>query len=187
MIDRVNFAPLPSVEFLRECFVLDPIEGTLTWKKRPIEHFKTLNAMNRFNTLFAGKIAGSLGGAGYLHIGINAKLHKIHRLIYFMYHGKCDMRVDHIDGNKLNNSVANLRLVSKYQNQWNTRLMKTNKSGVKGVCWSPSRRAWWAQCGFNGVNHKLGYFSTIEEATEVVRAFRESAHQDHANHGSTHV
>ena len=187
MIDRVKFGVMPSIEKLYECFTLDANLGILIWNPRPIHHFKNLNAMNRFNTLFSGKVAGCVCGSGYTLVSIDNRLHKLHRLIYLMHHGICDMRVDHIDGNRTNNSISNLRLVSKEQHQWNKGIGKTNKSGVKGVSWRESHNAWYAQCGFNGVNHQFGYFNTIEEAEAVVREFRSKAHREFANHGDIHA
>lgn len=78
------------------------------------------------------------------------------------------MLVDHIDGDSLNNQKSNLRLVTPTQNQQNqTASRKDNTSGVKGVSWSPSKKAWRVSITVNGVHKTLAYVETLEEGRDL--------------------
>lgn len=74
-------------------------------------------------------------------------------------------RVDHINGDSLDNRRANLRLVSARENAWNTnRRLPGNKSGHTGVTWDRSRRRWLAHIKINGRLKNLGRFADKEQA-----------------------
>ena len=73
------------------------------------------------------------------------------------------VEVDHIDGNGLNNSRANLRCVTRAQNMQNARRRIDSTSGVKGVCWDKWTGKWKAQIAANGKRRERR-FDTIEEA-----------------------
>lgn len=88
--------------------------------------------------------------------------------------------VDHIDGDKLNNKWANLREADNGQNKQNGSLYRNNRSGVKGVCWDASHKAWRAYIGVNGVQRKLGRFKSINDAASAVAAERERLHGEFA-------
>lgn len=75
------------------------------------------------------------------------------------------MVVDHINGNKIDNRLCNLRIATTSQNTWNAGKRKRNTSGYKGVTWSKSSNKWQAQMGFHGKKVFLGLFHTAEEAS----------------------
>ena len=75
-----------------------------------------------------------------------------------------DMQVDHIDGNGLNNTRANLRLASPSQNMHNRGPCRDNTSGYKGVYWNRDRSRWFAKIVVQGREFKRGYFRTPEDA-----------------------
>lgn len=85
---------------------------------------------------------------------------KIHQLLA----GK---GADHIDGNGLNNTRANLRLATTSQNGCNRGAQANNKSGYKGVAWHKQRKKWRANIRVGGKQVHLGYFATPEEAALV--------------------
>jgi hypothetical protein len=91
--------------------------------------------------------------------------------------------IDHIDGDRANNRIENLRLVSLAQNQWNAKTPVTNKSGIKGVSFHSTLKKWQANIRANGKIMYLGLFNTKEEAAEVVRKKRIELHGEFANHG----
>lgn len=138
---------------------------------------------SQWNSRCAGKPAGSIGNAGYLMIGIhvNGVQRRVlaHRLAFFMTHGRCPIGdVDHIDGDKLNNSSTNLREVSISGNLRNKRMYKNNTSGFTGVSLNKGGR-WLASAARSrrpgdprSVKVKLGTFATKEEAVAAVLAFR---------------
>lgn len=95
----------------------------------------------------------------------------MHRLIWEHHFGPIpeNYEIDHIDGDRLNNRKANLRLVTSHQNKMNSRLRSDNSSGFKGVTWSKDKRRWQAQIMKHGKNHVLGRFKTPEEAAEAYK------------------
>jgi hypothetical protein len=81
------------------------------------------------------------------------------------------MQVDHIDGNKTNNTKQNLRNVTQHQNLMNKGIYKNNKTGYKGVTIDKnaklSNRPYRATIKANGKKISLGYYATPEEAARV--------------------
>lgn len=81
--------------------------------------------------------------------------------------------VDHIDGDGLNNTKSNLRVVTHAVNCANTRVSKNNTSGVTGVGWFKQYGQWRARTVWQGKEHHLGYFDNKEEAVRAVKHFKE--------------
>jgi hypothetical protein len=77
------------------------------------------------------------------------------------------MKVDHIDGNGLNNTRSNLRVVSHSDNLKNQQLRRDNRSGFKGVTWKKDNKKWCARIVHEGKRIHLGYFKTPEAAYEA--------------------
>lgn len=88
----------------------------------------------------------------------------MHRVILNAGSGQC---VDHIDGDGLNNTRNNLRLVTNQENVWNQRKRSTNTSGFKGVSWHYPSQKWLAQLCANGKVRHLGLFSTVLDAARA--------------------
>lgn len=104
---------------------------------------------------------------GYRTYGIDGRRYKAHRLAWLYVHGEWPTdEVDHIDENKLNNRIDNLRLATHSQNGLNqTRARRDNKStGIRGVYFHKTRNRFSARVMVNKVDHVLGYFDTAEEA-----------------------
>lgn len=74
------------------------------------------------------------------------------------------LETDHINGNKLDNRVENLRNVTHSQNQLHSRIPRNNTSGVKGVVWDKKNKKWQAQIKVNSKNYHLGRFSDKDSA-----------------------
>lgn len=117
----------------------------------------------------AGKEAASTGGGGYLQLCYKGRRTQVHRVIYMMHHGPIPegMYVDHINGDRTDNRIENLRLCTPTQNQINRGAPKTSTSGVKGVVWRPSRKKWEATIRASGKKYYVGLFGTIEEAAQA--------------------
>jgi hypothetical protein len=105
----------------------------------------------------------------------------MHRVVLGLSHGD-GVVVDHIDGNKLNNHRANLRICSVKENSRNRGKQRNNKSGFKGV--SKYRDSWVATIRKDGKSIYLGLHKTPEEAHEIYCLAADMLHGDFANHGT---
>ena len=91
------------------------------------------------------------------------------------------LMIDHIDRNRLNNCVSNLRYVSQSQNNMNAgKVLKDTSSKYKGVCWNVAKLRWSSQIKINGKKKHLGYFNNEDDAArryneEAVELFGEHA------------
>ena len=119
----------------------------------------------------AGAIISSVDKNGYVYVSINKKQYRAHQIIFLWHHGYLPENViDHIDRNKLNNKIDNLKEVSRTCNRINAGLDITNKSGVKGVSCDIRKKKWQAQIQYKGIKINLGYYSDFIEAACYRRA-----------------
>lgn len=118
--------------------------------------------VSRSNRIKEGQIAGDIDGRGYRRIYFDGRHHKMHRIIWIMHNGDIplDILVDHIDQNRQNNLIENLRLVTKSQNN-------LNRSDVKGVSWDKVRKKWKAQISIENKTRCIGRYDTYEEAKQA--------------------
>ena len=161
------------LDYTELCMLLsyDPESGTITWKARLPEQFSdSLYSAERkcsqWNTRYAGKKAGSFDeSTGYLVIRLGGKSFKSHRVAWCLFYGEdVDGVIDHVDGDKLNNKIKNLRSTSLNGNARNT---TRRRSGEAGVVWYEKNKKWRAQIWSNGKNICLGYFDNKEDAFEA--------------------
>lgn len=103
-----------------------------------------------------------LNSAGYATRRLNT--HRSILMHRFVMNTPEGLETDHINGNKLDNRVKNLRNVTHSQNQLHNRLPKTNTSGIKGVVWDKKNKKWQAQIKIHGKNHFLGRYNNIFDA-----------------------
>jgi len=168
-----------------QCFEYDPQTGVLKWLRRPREHFANTQAWKNFNTRFAGVEAGSPNSEGYVQIKISGKLHKAHRLAWLItYREWPSGQIDHINHNRSDNRLDNLRVVTNQQNTYNQKRRKTNASGFTGVGWHKRICKWQSQIQTDGKKICLGYFEKIEDAVAARKAAEEKFGY-HPNHGQT--
>lgn len=150
--------PLPPLKELKEFLDYNPDTGLITWIK-PKQKVKV------------GQVAGR-SVDGYIQIAFKYRCYFAHRLAYYMYHGvdPLEKLVDHIDGDKSNNKIKNLRLASSSQNQMHrVNLASNNTSGVTGVFWYKTFKKWKALIRVNGKTKHLGYFINKEDAIKARR------------------
>lgn len=112
----------------------------------------------------AGDQAGSINGCGYIAIGISGQKHLAHRLIFLWHHGFCPQYIDHIDRNRSNNQISNLRSATSSQNQANVVSNSRSTSGVMGVSWDKRKKKWRSQIRVHGKALYLGLFPNIDDA-----------------------
>lgn len=112
--------------------------------------------------------AGFVHHSGYRYVKLNNRQTASHRILWYLRNGlkmpPKGMEIDHIDGNRLNNSPDNLRLVSSSINSKNRSKRSDNKSGVTGVCWHRASRAWQASISIDRKVVYLGIFDYLFEA-----------------------
>jgi hypothetical protein len=116
----------------------------------------------------AGTKAGTLRKDGYVGIFIKGTYHFAHRIIWEMHNGEIPsgLTIDHVDRNRSNNNISNLRLCTFQQNHFNRSKQINNKSGFKGVSWHKQKGKWVAQIKIEGKNKFLGFFNDPEKAYE---------------------
>lgn len=167
---------LPSPDVLRKLLAYDPETGAFTWMPRS-------GAPRQWNTRYAGTAAfKQLRQDGYLSGCIGDQTILAHRVAWAIYHGEWPEQIDHINGDKADNRIANLRSVPNDENRRNMSRPKNNKSGHIGVNWCASRQAWEVSIGIDGKQVQLGRFKQ-KDAAVAARKEAEAVHGYHANHG----
>ena len=146
-----------DVDTLRGVLDYNPDTGVFVWKIRPSAR------------TYAGDVAGCLDKEGYWQIKFRRKLYFAHRLAWLYVYGEWPKeKTDHINGNKSDNRIANLRDVTQSQNMQNQhRAMKTNRAGFLGVCTGRRGNRFAAVINVDGRQKRLGWFGSPEEAHEV--------------------
>lgn len=120
----------------------------------------------------------------YLSTVIDGKPYRTHRLIYLYHHGHMPKQIDHIDGNKYNNRIENLRECLPSHNSMNIGVKKNNTTGAKGVTWEAVRQKWRTRVCVHGKTVFSGRFDDFELAELVAIEAREKYHGAFANHGT---
>lgn len=178
---------LPDAEYFRECFDVDFETGTLTWRVRPVTHFKTIAAMNRKNTQYAGKRPTYCGPDGYLTPRVNGTLYRAHRIIWLLAYGEWPQyEVDHLNGIRDDNRLVNLREATHTENACNAKRRSDNTSGVTGVTFFKRYQRWMASITVDQNIIHLGYFDVLEDAAKA-RRIAERHYGFHSNHGKTQL
>lgn len=161
-------------EYLVKKFDYDSITGEFTFKECSHKHR-------------IGTRAGCIHHSGYRFINLFGKGYAEHRLAWIYMFGKIPTEmIDHIDGNKSNNCISNLRCATRSNNTANATLRKDSTSGVKGVNWHTVTGKWMCRVQSNKLRIILGYFDTIEAAELAAKNYRESVHKEFTNHGDSY-
>lgn len=183
--------PIPTPEQLRQLLRYEPETGKLYWLHRGPEWFSDgqrdpSRRARTWNTKYAGKEAFTSSIYGTYKIGsvlgIPTSAHRVGYSIYYGIRLKAADEIDHINGDKSDNTISNLRLVTHGENAKNISLYKNNKSGVMGLHWERSHKAWAVSIHFGGRQHRIGRFKCFGRAV-VARKEAEKMHGYHQNHG----
>lgn len=166
----INSKPLPSRTYLRECFEYDLMSGEAYWLERPIDHFDSYRTYSSWNNRFAFSRLESLTINGYYCASIDGVAYKLHRLCWMWWYGYNPLIIDHIDRNRTNNRIVNLRSVNKLENNINSKIRIDNTSGYKGV-YAGRNGKWVASTQYNKKQLYLGQYPSPEEAAEAIKEF----------------
>jgi len=128
-----------------------------------------------------GDRAGSPTSSGYRRLSINYAEVPEHRVIFLMHHGYVPKFIDHIDQNKSNNLIENLRDATQSQNQFNCKKSKANTSGCKNVSWNSRNQIWQIHIRCNFKKY-VWYTKDFEFAEFLATEARELLHGKYACH-----
>lgn len=150
---------------LREVFSYDAEAGQLLW------------AVNKGTQAPAGSIAGSVSN-GYRRVQLDGVSTMAHRICWALWHSEWPKGlIDHIDGNRSNNRILNLREGSYAMNRENQRKPRADSaSGVLGACWHKSTKKWKASIQVNGKHIHIGLFASAEAAGAAYLAKKREIH-----------
>lgn len=158
---------LNDMEFLAKMLSYNRETGSFTWLvTRP------------GGRAYAGQQAGSVGCRGYVSISRGKRKVLAHRLAWFVEFGSVpsDRFVEHINGDRTDNRISNLRLATAAENMQNLSTPITNTSGYLGVTWSKKSKAWQAQISTDGKRKHLGLFNCPKQAHEAYLAEKLNTH-----------
>lgn len=145
-----------SIERLRSLFDYDPDTGSLVWKARTS------------NRVTIGSRAPNIDSKGYSRVGVDRRQHRVHRIIWALYYGAWPLKqIDHINCDRTDNRITNLRLATESQNKANRRKNKNNTTGHKGVTKMKRGKPFSAQITHNRRAYYLGTFNTADEAVDA--------------------
>lgn len=152
-------AKRPTAEQVRHLFDYDPATGSLRWRVAKARRIRP------------GALAATAPNSdGYVGVKIDGRTYKAHRLAWAWVHGAWpEAEVDHINGDRADNRIANLRLATNKENARNRLTYKNNRSGYRGVYWNSALQKWGAQIRTGGKRHHLGFFLVKEDAAEAYR------------------
>ena len=152
------------IEQLREHLRYEPETGELWWKVRGSKRSQD-------------RPAGSDNGAGYRVVMVCGHKLRAHRIVWALHHGSWPAGdIDHIDGNRSNNRITNLRDVSHQYNRQNQRQERASKTGARGARQFKGRGRFAAQISVNGRTRYLGTYDTAEQASAVYWAAKRALH-----------
>ncbi len=148
-------------KYYEKCYQLikyNPLTGVMTWK--------TSGRGKK-----EGGVVGSVKSDGYIGIGssINGsfKLLKGHRVAWYIYYKELPNVIDHVNGDRKDNRISNLRSCTQQENSRNQKKRINSKSKYKGVSWAKNMCKWQSKICVNNRSIHLGYFNSEREASEV--------------------
>ena len=137
----------------------DPATGVFTWPN--------------------GRVAGNPAGrSGRLQITLGGVARYAHRLAWLYVYGRWPAgQLDHINGDKLDNRIGNLRELTNAENKQNqSKAYANNRTGLLGVSHDPRSGTWRARIMVGGKSKSLGCFSTPEQASDAYRSAKAALH-----------
>lgn len=165
-----------------------PENGELLWRHRETSQFSAtqkrtaVHQRNLWNSRHANKAAFTdTTKKGYRRGSILGRKVMAHRVAWAIYWKEWPTNeIDHINGNRSDNRICNLRAATRFGNCRNRISCGNASSRYLGVSWNTKMQRWRAQISVNGKNLHLGYFQNECEAalaydTAAIRHFKEYA------------
>jgi hypothetical protein len=148
-----------DIRKMEDYITYNPETGVMTWKK-------VLGNRTR-----AGAQCGAnVDSKKYGRVCFDGRHYRAHRVAWALFYKELPPeQIDHINGNRLDNRIANLRAANNAENSRNAQRGKNNTSGVVGVTWHRAAKKWVAQLMFNRRTKYLGLFENIEDAAKARR------------------
>lgn len=166
-----------SPDDLRGLLTYDAETGKLFWKARE-------SVSHGWNARNAGREAFTATRKdGYKWGTIHNHQYLAHRVAFAIHTGSWPEIIDHINGNRSDNRIENLRSVSMAENGRNGKLRSNNQSGYNGVFWSSRWKKWKAWVSFAGKSYALGAFN-CPTAAAIRRVKANQEFGFHPNHGA---
>lgn len=168
-----------------------PDTGIVQWKARLPWMFNDNGRPNnapepmcrRWNKLYAGNVAGYTSRNGYMSLMFLGRARLLHRMAFIVFHGRPPHdQLDHMNGDRSDNRICNLREVTNEENGRNQKKPKNNSSGHIGVSRFEQNGKWHAYIGVSGKQCHLGFFDDIVDAIQA-RKLAEAIYGFHSNHG----
>ena len=158
----------------------DPCSGALLWLPRPLGAFTSRRAHSTWTANYCGRPAGAVACAdGYISIGVAGRFYKGHRLAWLLFFG-CwsDEWLDHINGQRQDNRIANLREATPTINAQNIRWPRADsRTGLIGAFPCVGSRGYFSKIKVNGRQMYLGRFSNPEAAHAAYIAAKRQHHE----------
>ena len=155
-----------TAERLRELLYYDPETGVFT---------RLISISNSP----VGRVAGTQTHNGYKKISVNGKIYFSHRLAWLYVHGVWPKeQIDHIDGDRLNNRLGNLREATAAQNSQNLHDARSdNKAGLIGAHRNNQKNCWFSQIKDGNKNRYLGSYATAQDAHNAYLIAKSELHE----------
>ena len=158
-----------TAEYLKTVLDYDRESGVFLWKVERNSHG---------GKILPGMVAGHPAKTGYVIVGLDGRIHRAHRLAWLYVYGVLPATMlDHLDGNRSNNAISNLREIDVARNAQNThKAHRDSLSGFLGVETHRQTKGFVARICVGGKRKYLGLFPTPEEAHAVYLAAKKDAH-----------
>lgn len=162
---------------MRAAFDYEPNTGRIFWKARTAEMvaafgLRTRQPIKDWNARYAGREAFTAdNGKGYRVSLIFGCMARAHRVAWAIHYGAWPaLFLDHINGDRADNRISNLRQVDFVENGRNARLSTSNRSGQPGVQWYARKRKWRSRITVKGRKIDLGYYDLFSAAVAARKA-----------------
>lgn len=184
IIKHKNKTVFLTQPLLKELLIYDSLSGNVFWRDRGEKWFVDERSYNIFKTSFLMKQVKNVDGAGYYQIPIFGKFFLSHRVIWLYVHGYWpENQIDHINGNKLDNRIENLRECTIAQNMHNSKPNKNARIPYKGV-YLRKDGMYISEIHNNNKKFWLGSFKTAEDAA---KAYDEAAIKMHGEFAKINI